>query len=181
MLAFLRIFRPGFCAPLRKIGRRGGKSATPRWHGGLPLAIPPSCPVVVVAVVVSAIGLLRHWEPRSGPFPRDRFVVLGRFLTVPGPVEGPRRPKTSKNRPAACLKIKKDLRFLPPPPPRVATKKITTGGFSSFSASRSKFEVRASRIEVRGLLALGGPPRRHGCTQRGKPARLDPEGSGDPF
>ena len=35
----------------------------------------------------------------SGPFPRDRFFVLSRFLTVPGPGEGPRRPKTSKNRP----------------------------------------------------------------------------------
>ena len=39
---------------------------------------------------------------------------------------------------------------------------------------RSDFEVRASRIEVRGLLALGGPPRRHGWTQLEKLVRLDP-------
>jgi hypothetical protein len=35
-------------------------------------------------------------------------------------------------------------------------------------------EVRASRIEVRGFLALGGPPRRHGWTRLGKLVRLDP-------
>ena len=39
----------------------------------------------------------------------------------------------------------------------------------------SNFEVRPSSIEVRGfLLALGGPPRRHGCTQRDKLVPLDP-------
>ena len=34
---------------------------------------------------------------KSRPFPQERFFVLSRFLTVPGPVEGPRRPKTAKN------------------------------------------------------------------------------------
>ena len=35
------------------------------------------------------------------------------------------------------------------------------------------FEVGTSRIEVRGFLAFGGPPRRHGCTQREKLVRSD--------
>ena len=39
---------------------------------------------------------------------------------------------------------------------------------------RSDLEVRTSRMEVRGFLAFGGPPRRHGCTQREKLVRLDP-------
>ena len=34
---------------------------------------------------------------KSRPFPQERFFVLSRFLTVPGPVEGPRRPKTAKD------------------------------------------------------------------------------------
>ena len=29
--------------------------------------------------------------PRSGDLPRDRFFTLSRFLTLPGPSEGPRR------------------------------------------------------------------------------------------
>ena len=49
-------------------------------------------------------------------------------------------------------------------------------------AFRSNFEVRTSRIEVRGFLAFGGPPRRHGCTQREKLVRLDPgRGPGTDF
>ena len=37
---------------------------------------------------------------KSRPFPQDRlFFILNRFLTAPGPGEGPRRPKTPKNRP----------------------------------------------------------------------------------
>ena len=36
-------------------------------------------------------------SPRtSRPLPRDRFFIPSRFLTVPGPVEGPRRPKIAK-------------------------------------------------------------------------------------
>ena len=38
----------------------------------------------------------------------------------------------------------------------------------------SRFEPRASRIEVRGFLAFGGPPRRRGWTRLGKLVRLDP-------
>ena len=34
--------------------------------------------------------------------------------------------------------------------------------------------ARSRRFEVRGFLAFGGPPRRHGRTQRGKLVRLDP-------
>ena len=46
----------------------------------------------------------------------------------------------------------------------------------------SKFEAQASRIEVRGFLALGGRPRRHGRTQREKRVRLDPgRGPGTDF
>ena len=35
-------------------------------------------------------------------------------------------------------------------------------------------DIETSRIEVRGLLAFGGPPRRHGCTQRAKRVGWDP-------
>ena len=40
--------------------------------------------------------------------------------------------------------------------------------------STPSFELRTSRIEVRGLLAFGGPPRRLGWTQLAKMVRLDP-------
>ena len=33
----------------------------------------------------------------SRPLPQDRFFVLSRFLTLPGPAEGPQMPKTGKN------------------------------------------------------------------------------------
>ena len=39
---------------------------------------------------------------------------------------------------------------------------------------RSNFEIQTSRIKIRGFLAFGGSPRRHGCTQREKLVRLDP-------
>ena len=45
--------------------------------------------------------------------------------------------------------------------------------------SRRRVEPRASGIGVPGSLALGGAPRRHGWTQRGKLMRLDP-GRGPP-
>ena len=38
---------------------------------------------------------------RSGPFPRDQFFILNRFLTVPGPGDGLRRPTRRKT--ARCI------------------------------------------------------------------------------
>ena len=34
--------------------------------------------------------------PKSGDLPRDLLFILSRSLTVPGPAESPRRPKTAK-------------------------------------------------------------------------------------
>ena len=74
MLAFLRIFRLGFCAPLRKIGRRGGESATPRWHGGPPVALPPSVFLVVFVVRVSVITIVAVQTPAGSRRPSSVAV-----------------------------------------------------------------------------------------------------------
>ena len=61
---------------------------------------------------------------RSGPFPRDQFFVLGRFLTLPGPGEGPRRPKMMGTCSTTATMIRRGRREEeeeevedPPPPP----------------------------------------------------------------
>ena len=56
------------------------------------------------------LQFFRNVGPRmSGPIPRDRFFILSRWLTLPGPGEGPRGPKTPKNRPVHFLR-RLDLR-----------------------------------------------------------------------
>ena len=94
----------GAHSPSWRRGRAGGHVAAPRDH---PMASPntlgpwtlhgrvlPPRPQTSDVVVFSIRG---PWKSR--PFPWDRFFILSRFLTVPGPGEGPRRPETSKNRP----------------------------------------------------------------------------------
>ena len=51
---------------------------------------------------------------RSRQLPQGRFFVLGRFLTVPGPGNGLRRPKTQKSRPLYSLSRRLDLRVPTP-------------------------------------------------------------------
>ena len=41
---------------------------------------------------------------KSGDLPRGHLSVLNRRLTVPGPVEGPRGPKTAENLPSRFLR-----------------------------------------------------------------------------
>ena len=74
MLALFRIFRPGFFAPLRKIGRPGGESATPRCHGGPPVALPPSVFLVVFVVRVSVITIVAVQTPAGSRRPSSAAV-----------------------------------------------------------------------------------------------------------
>ena len=88
--------RPATSRPLHRRAGRCGRARTPA--GPLPARRAPESRASLPSP--PTLHFFRNVGPRmSGPFPRDRFFILSRFLTVPGPGEGPRRPKTPKDRP----------------------------------------------------------------------------------
>ena len=89
-----------------------------------------------------------------------------------GDEEGPRRPGSLEPRSSRFeLQIHRADRRAGARGARARGARAEGGGPHGL---QNRFEVRTSWFEVRGFLAFGGPPRRHGRTQREKLVRLDP-------